>query len=711
MLLVDVIAVILILLYFWYMTWSSIQSVPQPAHQPIHAKPVSTILTARGNHLRFEMNHTGWETAMPDDYVLHDDKIVQQDGCHGQTDDALVPAVGQSLYRYLQRDQFIQSLQPFQSDASITLQDKRVFYFTCLGGQIHQLHKCPPGQIFQNDRCQDINLCVGQPDGTLLNDAFDLSVYYVCRRGVAIIKKCDSHEFFVNDQCMDHDLYHYCKHDQEPRILSHDTMLICRRGHVSYETCPPGYRYFDSPKCESDACVGQPDGRRLPLPNESINSIEYAPGFMSCKANKVDRIQTCPKYWGFGVDRLPFLPQVFNGQECVPPELCTNVVPTDPDITMPVFEFTKDVRNWKWASRFDQVTGIVCEGGARKRVAMDPGRRINKRLKQESACDTETRVVVSGKTNAYYDCATQAVVNCPDNHFFNGLECKERNPHAFKYNGLDMFVMDSLSPDNWIKPWDYYGNKNEIIDTCKNPDLILNTNYNVCIHPDCIHFPFLSQIDFTIGLKDGSECEYQESTREIIKIQTDKQYLFWSQRQVDDPSLEDDCTPNQNIKSGHFAFDKTIFATCDESQPFVFCPSSDTDGIDNVSKRWVCKAQTMAYFVPPHTKRNYIKNEAYKITREKSASVYINKLLIPIPEDGLDVSTYDQIELETRVRGVDVHVRRVTHPPDVAIRKGGIAHVPNTAYLMKSDGFTKKALNFPKYSVKGCVPDFLLQTR
>ncbi|GFY48566.1 uncharacterized protein TNIN_18431 [Trichonephila inaurata madagascariensis] len=92
---------------------------------------------------------------------------------------------------------------------------------------------------------------------------------------------------------------------------------------------------------------------------------------------------------------------------------------------VPVHEFTKHVRNWKFSERFDTITGIKCKGNQRKRVVLSPGQHIHpKRFKSESTCSgTVSKVVVSDNPGAYFDCPTQKVESCPPQHFFDGVMC------------------------------------------------------------------------------------------------------------------------------------------------------------------------------------------------------------------------------------------------------------------------------------------------
>ncbi|GBN13133.1 hypothetical protein AVEN_257710-1 [Araneus ventricosus] len=250
--------------------------------------------------------------------------------------------------------------------------------------------------------------------------------------------------------------------------------------------------------------------------------------------------------------------------------------------------------------------------------------------------------------------------------------------YPFKYDGLELFELDSLTEDNWIFPWDY--GKEPDVTPCQAPETEYLKTYNVCSHPDCVLYPWLSQIAFEVPLRDGSLCKFDKQTRHIQKEYSDDKYLYWAQRRVDQINPNEECMPGQNIQSGNFIFDKTIYATCDEKQPFVFCPSSDTRGIQLVS-------------VPGRQ------------TSTKLTEATINGKIISLSSSGY--VERGKMFLETMDEPVEVeYAYRVTHPsilglPDQVSKFSG-------AFLIKRKDFTRFKVHIPRYGIKESLSAFEL---
>lgn len=721
----SIFALILLLLYFWYMTSFSIpKNVSQPDQSSMDPPPkaLTHYIRAQGNTFKFISNsQTVWEDTLPDSYYVASNQFTIRDACYQQPNGTFVAATGLALYEHVRDDKLISRNVTFEPDANFMLHDKNPFYFSCEKGQIHQLHMCPPGQYFFDTACHIIDQCAGQKDGKKLADPYDTQRFYECHREKAISKPCPPDTYFAYDKCYDPMLVGlYCFSVTKPKILDYKTLVVCHNGKITYEVCPPGFRYFDSPKCEPEACVGKPDGSRIPLPHQVIGPLSFSPGYMECFNQKVKRTHMCPQEWDTYLSKgenLTDLPQVFDGIKCTIPELCVNVEPNDSDIVVPVHEFTKHVRNWDSSEYFDRVKGYRCEGSKRKLVSLDPGKIIySKRLKVESACDPNTeRVIVSHSHNDYFDCKTNSVKTCPANEFFDGYNCRKSIPHAFEYNGLQMFQLDSLREDNWMIPWDY--GRLPSVKPCKPPDSEYLQTYNVCSHPDCVLYPWLSQIPFQVALQDGSLCTFDDQTRYIQKEETEDKYLYWAQRRVDQVDPTEKCVPGQNIQSGHFVYDKTIFATCDPKQPFVFCPSSNTDGITLIYGKqipgretpsyWACEPSTMNGIIPPNSTIIFLKNEV-KLLRPTSGNhtdVMINNRKTTILQSGYVIK--DRFILETLNEPVEVEYEyRITHPPEVAW-PGQVSSFPG-AFLIKALDFTRKEVQIPRYGIKDSLTAFKL---
>ncbi|KAG8175192.1 hypothetical protein JTE90_022615 [Oedothorax gibbosus] len=720
--LVNVVLVLLLLLYYYYICrYDSPPPVPKPTQDVEHVPgSFQSTLNLHGTHYHFKIDgQKDWIVTLPDHYDFRQGRIVPQDACAGLVDGSNIPATGPQLYQYLQRDELVpQPLPSFEPDATSTLQDKRVFYFSCRGGQIHQLHMCPPGQIFV-DGCQPINMCLGQTDGTLFSDPYNAHQYYECRNGSSDLNECPIGTHFIHDGCKDYEIGIQCP-GSDAKILDSKTLLTCDGDLAKFETCPTGYQYFDTPHCENSACVGQLDGTKLALPMETEeHSIQYSPGFMICEGNRVAHIEMCPEQADLYLspDQLSFLPQVFDGQACTAPILCTNCTPTDPDIVVPVADFTKHVSEWPLSKHYDRVVGTRCNGTTRIKTLLPAGQRIHSTLlKPESACDGSTTQAVVAGFDKYYDCASNSVMNCANGKYFNGATCAPSNPRNHRHHNVDIFNMEPLSNSNWIVPWNYLP-KNQVIDACSTPGYVLNRQYNVCIHPDCEKFPFLSKTPFKIGLRDSSECVYQAG--QIDKIPSSKPYLFWSQRQVititDDP-----CQEGQNVRSGNFVMDSTLFATCDEDQPFVFCPSSYLLGITKQKGHWHCVPPNHIITIPRNQKWEFTNNEVihvYRYDEEKASGVFINnqKPGTRIPKhSGIDLTGTDVYSLETHDQPVKIVLQYIVlHPPNVVyrydkgIRNGFVQKASDDkSFLMKRAEFTKLPLDLPEYKVESNLAQY-----
>ncbi|GFT14704.1 uncharacterized protein NPIL_137141 [Nephila pilipes] len=579
---------------------------------------------------------------------------------------------------------------------------------------------CPPGHFFHHTQCQPIDRCVGQPDGMRFSDPYDIHHYHECLQEKAVRHSCPPNTLFLHDQCRDtNDVSLYCQFHTEPKILDPNTLLVCRQGQAVFETCPPGFRYFDSPTCESEACVGQPNHQLVPLPKVQQGPLTYFPGYMQCQDNKVANVVVCPDSWdpySSAGDNLTHLPQVFDGRSCTIPEFCTNVESDDPLVTVPVHEFTKHVRNWKYSDRFDAVTGIQCQGNKRKRVSMSPGERIHsKRLKPESACDgTVSKVVISNTPESYFDCNTQTVEACAPKHFFDGVDCHPLIENSHTFNGIGLFQLDSLRIDNWMGAWDY--SKTPSAQPCTDPESEYLETYNVCSHPDCTMYPFLTQIPFSVKLKGGSQCTFRSTDRRLVKQPTTLPILFWAQREVEQEPTNEPCEPGQHLQTGHFVFDRTIYATCDESQPFVFCPSSDTKGIEKVEgKRWACEPPLLppSSIIPPNSIVIFAAHEVKNLypTAPPPNRVGINKIYTDVPQTGLCPTSGFQLETLDQSVAVE-YAHRVTYPPDVVWNEdGGKVSRLGGGYLVKLQDFTKKPINLPMHNIKYAVSDFALNRK
>lgn len=712
-----VIAIGVILLYYWY--FCKFESTPysQPTSlAPPPSLPHAYTLESYGPFFMFfDADTIQWEEFIPSGFQILDGRFVALDACHQQPDGTKILATGPTLYHHLRLDTMVSPISTtFEPNASFPLQQGNVFYFTCQQDAIGSVDMCPPGQVFEYGACQPIDACTGKKPGLLLPNVYDISSYYECTPAGARLDQCPDRHYFMHDSCHStQNLVDYCRFNDDPRILNDVTVVRCSFQQTpTFETCPPGTALFGTLQCQSTACVGKPDGTRLALPLHTEGLFKYSPGYRECRNERVSDPHMCPSTWDphFSQgDDLTHLPQVFDGRTCSVPSFCTNVQSDDPDVIVPVHEFTKHVRNWKRSIDFDAVTGYRCEEG-RKRKKTAAGQRISKKFKIESACSggTEDKVVVSGKPEQYFDCSTQTVVTCPSNQFFDGETCRNRTTYAHKYNDIDLFKFNGLSHDGWIGSWNYEHDyeKNK---TCTGSESELLSIYNVCSHPECTLYPFLIQVDFSVKLSDKHECVFESG--KIIKRPTASTFDYWSQRERMDRSSST-CTVGNNVASGHFVVDSSLFTTCDETQPFVFCPSPLTTGIEKVNgNRFTCTLpDPFTGTLPPDISVKFLKNEldgVFALPSNTNPMVRVNNYAFQPVAAGGNHYTGEALHLEsTETIRLDYH-QRMSYPPDIAFTKQGTSKsYPGHAYVMQTKKHTAKPVTLPKHDVVACVKDF-----
>lgn len=709
----------LLLIYYWYFYASALsERVAKPSTgSPSKPQPHQFRFDSKQpNHFRFLINgKIVWEHTLPvDTFTFHQDKIVPTDPCHGFPNHALVPAKGKALYDYLKSNSDTKNILNFKEDSSFTVQKGDVFYFKCIKGHVDKLQICPSGTIFTTNGCQAIDACTGKPDGTVLPDRIS-SRYILCMGGKETFKKCPPQTIFHHDRCesMD-DLSHYCQYFSAPFLLDDETRLECRNGKPFYITCKSGTKFIDNDYCEPSNCIGLPDGTKLPLPERKMDPFKFFPGYMTCRKNKIHEIVECSQNWDDSLSKgenLLSLPMVFDPKSntCSVPTFCENVYSDDPDIVVPAYEFTRHVKNWNLSELFDRTTGFTCENKTRKRKILPPDMHISKRLKVEPACGPQMpeKLPVYNNSKNYYDCTLRKIETCPSQTFFNGSACVPEPTNAFKFNDLPLFKFDSLNFESWIQPWDY---KKGPIVSCQDPESTFIELYNICSHPDCSKYAFVSQIPEMAVLlprEQQAKCKFYENEKLLKKEPVDFEYHFWSQK-ISNGESEKPCEMGQKLQTGNFIWDSTVYATCDMNQPFVFCPSIHSQRIISVpgqyfacdppkTKSYVFDQADWTSFETNEIKRispAYWNNQPQYIRRTKAKQQEI------LPMNGLDIQMGErftllasqQVRLEPRYR--------VTYPPNVAFEyddKNSInvqTSTPNHGFIVRLKNFTGKWLSF-----------------
>lgn len=740
-----VFSIALLLLYFWYFFCESIPPVSKPTVS-LQPPPTSHHVTFRKPHnkinkFQFTLNHSIlWEHELPDEktYMIRSSgDIIQKDDCFYVPAGGKIPATGRLLYDHLKKNpDFKNQRASFQENSPYTVLSGGVFYFNCRNKQIHEVELCPSGTVFRRSQCIPVSSCTGKPDGTLIPDPDSASHYFECKNDREFTGYCGSDKFFYHDRCIPrNELAHFCKFQtsSKPILLDEDrTQVRCLDGKPLYTHCSPGYKFFDREYCEPESCVGKPDGTKLALPDSLIGDFIFSPGYALCYANKVQDPITCPQIWDpllTNGDNLTHLPMVFDGQECAVPSFCDNVFSQDPAHTIvPVHEFTKDVRNWEMSEVYDSVAGFICAGGLkRRRVQVTASARISKRFRQEVACKPNLKLPVSGTPERYYDCDQAMELACPPDHFFQGSKCIRIPENAFTYRNLPLFQFDPLNAESWIGAWNY-AKPHKM--TCQPPQSVYVPLYNICSHPECVPYDFLAMLpDLALFLPmpasvsdEKFKCRFDEATRSLQREPTELRYRFWDQRVVrDELEVVEHCTPGQKLKTGNYIYDSTIYATCDETQPFVFCPSVHTDRLIRVGTEYACDMTRETNLVdfddtmdPTHFAEGEVKrilpvdwNGTDQFKWMAGAKQFEN-----LPQEGFTVDPGVKVLLEV-TRPVQLELRyRVTHPPHIAFKYDEHSnerielHGPKgKGFLVKRNDFTDKPLTFPRYRALTFVDD------
>ncbi|GIY40983.1 uncharacterized protein CEXT_533431 [Caerostris extrusa] len=676
------------------MYWTSNPKLLQPSSSPPNVSSSRTLkhsLYESQNNLTFAVEGIGyWSFSIPESVTFRNSMLLPRDACHNQPDGTRVLATGKFLYDYMRRE----SLDTVSEDGD----------------------------------CHPIDACTGQEAGTLLMDPFDVRAYYKCEGSNQASQRhmCPPGYWFFHDSCRPTlDVTHYCKFYNQPLRINDRLLLTCQNEQPHYVTCPTGTRLFDTTRCESEACLSQPDGTVLPMPMIREGSFTFHPGYSVCKDNRVFEKHTCPKIWDSHLskgDNLTHLPMVFDGNRCTVPVFCENVQMRYTTDIVPVHEFTKHVKNWKFSELFDSVTGYRCENGnmrsKRKRISLPPGHSINKKFKVDTACNGfEKFIPVSNRPNQYYDCTKDLVETCPAPAFFDGAQCRNPIPQAHTFNSMPLFRLEPLSQDGWIEPFNY--SKLNSVEPCTDPESVYLSIFNICSHPDCTLYPFVSQMKFSIKLQnDPSECVFDETTRRLMKLPLQNRYKFWSQRLVSDTIDADDdvCVPGNKIQSGNFVIDSTVYMTCDNTQPFVFCPSAQTAGIEKVGEKYACVpiGKSMGILEANQTIQ-FEPNELEKLIPQPNTNPSIrlnNGPLQQVPPEGMDMVENEKLQLWTDTTLEFQYRYRVTHPPDVVLHDNRLQQSnKGGAFLMKRKDFTQKPVTMPHYTITESVSDFMEPTR
>lgn len=592
--------VILLFLLLYWLLYSPYYSFNTTVHKTVEDSLLSSLPPSRApppytyffgpkenDQLTLSASYGGaWTFSIGDHYIFDRHRISEADDCLGKPNGFMLNARGKTLY-----DAMLKKKLP--NDA---LEYRRNFYFLCDHDAVRQIFACPPGTSFRNSDCHAIESCIDRENGFVIADPTDREHYRVCLDGKPVRKRCQPDTFFWKDTCRSLDS-EMC--ESEIFVIHKKKYIRCgeeenrHRGVV--EECPENTSILGSWKsCERDDCVGIPDEFRKPMTSITRGPFMYSPGYHVCRENRIVETVTCPTEWNAGHSRgddLTRLPTVFDAkrQACRVPSFCENVFSAPgTEAIVPVHEFTKHVPKWSHAAFFDSVAGYRCatEGGENKkaRFALEPGKRIIDNA-VVSACEgqaSRTKIPIADRTDAFYDCESQKVIECSgSDSLFDGEQCRKPIKHAHSYKNVSFFRLTGLSHRNdWLEPFPPRNNSS----TCLEEGVAYFPDYDVCLVPECSAYPFLKQIPkgLYIFLLDHI-CMYDTNSNTIKRKRhffgSDRKLDFWNQRSIPKTDPESDCVFGQNLESGNFFLDSTLYVTCNLNQPFVFCPSASTRGI------------------------------------------------------------------------------------------------------------------------------------
>ncbi|KAF8796699.1 hypothetical protein HNY73_001045 [Argiope bruennichi] len=701
------VVVFILLCYYYFFVSSSIPIVEKPKTQEPTPKFTSSSFVFNQGKVEYSNLQGGfWQFELNDNFYFHNGQIIDKDECFGKPSGTLIKAQGKNLYHYIQQEQLNSNKNGnFKIHVQEALQHGHIFYFKCHDNHIESLSTCPPGQIFEQS-CVSINPCSHQPDGTLIADSFDKQYYYMCPKGRF---KCPPGTFFLLDAChSESKLEQVCLNDPKFTFsINANSFIHCIKGKPQIVTCPPGNIVFKH-KCIPDVCMNQPDGTKIPFPKENLGPFLFSTGYYTCKENQIKESTECPTEWdkyNSKGDNILFLPQVFHNGKCSIPEFCVNVSSNDPDIVVPAYDFTKNVKNWQNSLLFDRAIGFKCRQNQKIQFNAPPGQHIYD-FKLTSACDAPgKRVVIGNQFNRYYDCDKQTIVSCPINSFFDGTLCKSSIPNAHKYKNLDIFKFNNLK-FNWVEPWNY-SKEASVETTCQHPESIYVSGYNICAHPDCHKFPFLKQLKAHIQVDQYSKCTFQNGKISKVKTARKKHFNFWTQRKSIQP---EQCIPGSRIKSGHFILDSVLYATCDSKQPFVFCPSAETSHIAPIENSFACvpKDNVFESILKANTSETFLENHLDYIIPSPGSILKINGKTHPYNPNGIKIDNNPvAIWSDKDVRLIFKML--VNYPPNTYFENKQLKAYkdPNRIFVTRyMSGSTKNAIDFCSYNVQESVDGF-----
>ncbi|GFX47224.1 uncharacterized protein TNCV_148351 [Trichonephila clavipes] len=492
--------------------------------------------------------------------------------------------------------------------------------------------------------------------------------------------------------------------------IDRTTLGICRDKKSIIRPCFKN-KYVLNNECEWDVCENKYD-EIVPFYEFTHFPFAFYDSSGRCNKGKLTNVQRCPTHWDtFETDlNLTELPQVFNTKtkKCEIPKLCENVKLVDSNAVVPAWNYQKHLSTWNASILFDRTIGYKCDSNNMlEEVNVEYGYLI-KDYKLVAACETHFEKIPTRNPNIFYDCKKKSIGMCSPGSYFNGKECIMSIPNFFKFKKLDVFKFNELKENNWIQ---HRLPSASPPPKCESDEISLSS---MCVHKDCEALSFIRELKRPIKLTNEYQCVWDEPR--IKKVRYDKPYgelNFWTQNFTTEKILSS-CLPGDKVQTGNFILDSTLYVTCKWHQPFVFCPSTSTEGIIKVgSNLFACKPndEVYSYKLPAQKTIKIILQELDYIFIPKSTWYNIDNQ--PFEQAQSDISLYKtnivttgdyfvfQADQETTIN----YKILANNPPNSYI-KDQTLHRFNHNYSIITDNQTTQPLRFHDYTILSNLNNF-----
>lgn len=675
--------------------------------------PFDYSISHKNNNILFSSLGKTWNVPLTSDFFWTGDQIAEKDDCFGKTDK--VAAKGKHLFDYISHHDLLDTLSNNVNNE--IYQNSNLFYFQCKNDKIESLHKCPAGHVFEDTKCKFIDSCRDKSDLYTYMHPQSKFKYYECQNGTSVEKQCPPKQIFQFDTCKAP--HNICEVEPDGyRIkFTNYTYGECVGGKMEMQTCMEGYHFFEG-KCNYEACFGK-HNEFVPYYRIKNGPFSLHIYYGKCEHNKLKQTFRCPSKWDtFNTNEdISHLPKVFENGKCVEPVLCKNVKLIDPDAVVPAYNYSKYLATWNMSPFFDGTRGFKCNSNDEIQSVAIPEGSLVTGFKIKNACSPTMKKIPVSRPDAYYDCADSTLKSCNANEFFDGLNCKTNNPNAFKFNNhLDVFQFDGLGENNWMKARDT--SKNTIKkQQCGPNDLYVSTK-NICVHPDCKAFTFISELQKPIKLDNEYQCIWNNNSRTISKDRYDNfknlQLNFWKQSLSE--ASNDFCTVGNKLMTGNFVLDSTLYTTCKYNQPFVFCPSNNTSGIEMITDDlYACKPKNRVYTqkLKKDTEYYFYPREVDYIIIPKKTKYRLNNVTFSTMENKDHMLVIPLTTTKFKFvcgKPSTLHFKTlVNNPPNTYISNRQIHHTtnPDLHYNIVNDKETDQYLNYDTYNkLKDSIPNF-----